>query len=114
MVPKLHPGGQNQLTDIFRQYNGLAETSEHISQEVLNTLPMNTLIIWGDRDPAFPLEIPMEMYRSLPNAALWVIPQQGHTPLWVDMGGSASAAAAFGKIVKDFLVQEKVSGGKWF
>jgi len=31
-------------------------------------------------------EIPMEMYRSLPNAALWVIPQQEHTPLWVDMG----------------------------
>jgi hypothetical protein len=56
----------------------------------------------------------MEMYRSLPNAALWVIPQQGHTPLWVDMGGSASAAGAFGKIAKDFLVQEKVSGGKWF
>jgi len=111
---KLHPGGQNQVTDIFRQYNGLAETSEHIAPEVLNTLPVNTLIIWGDRDPAFPLEIPMEMYRSLPNAALWVIPQQGHTPLWVDMGGAASAAAAFRRIAKDFLVQEKVSGGKWF
>ena len=56
----------------------------------------------------------MEMYRSLPNAALWVIPQQEHTPLWVDMGGDAWAATGFGKIAKNFLAQEKVSGGKWF
>ena len=111
---KLHPGGQTQAQHIFGQYNGLAKTSEHIAPEVLKTLSVNTLIVWGDRDPAFPLEIPMEMYRSLPNAALWVIPQQGHTPLWADMGGDASAAAAFGKIAKDFLAQEKVSGGKWF
>lgn len=111
---KLHPGGRIQVANIFRQYNGLAETSEHIAPEVLKTLSVNTLIVWGDRDPAFPLDIPMEMYRSLPNAALWVIPQQGHTPLWVNMGGDASAAAAFGKIAKDFLAQENVSGGKWF
>lgn len=111
---KLHPGGQKQAEAIYRQYNGLAETAESIAPEVLKTLKANTLLVWGDRDPAFPLEIPMEMYRSLPNAALWVIPQQGHTPLWVDMGGDASAAAAFGKVVKDFLAQEKVSGGKWF
>ena len=111
---KLHPGGQQQAEKIYRQYNGLADNSESVAPEVLKTLPINVLIVWGDRDPAFPLEIPMEMYRSLPNAALWVIPQQGHTPLWVDMGGDASAAAAFGKVVKDFLAQEKVSGGKWF
>lgn len=111
---KLHPGGQKQVVNIYRQYNGFAEASEYIAPEVLKTLSVNTLIIWGDRDPAFPLEIPMEMYRSLPNAALWVIPQQGHTPLWVDMGGDTKAAVAFGKIAKDFLAQEKVSGGKWF
>lgn len=110
----LHPGGQKQVVNIFRQYNGFAEASEHIAPEVLKTLSVNTLIIWGDRDPAFPLDIPMEIYRSMPNAALWVIPQQGHTPLWVDMGGDTTAAAAFGKIAKDFLAQGKVSGGKWF
>lgn len=74
----------------------------------------NILIVWSDRDPAFPLEIPMEMYHSLPNVAMWVIPQQGHTSLWVDMGGNAWAAAGFGKFAQNFLAQEKVSGGKWF
>ena len=111
---KLHPGGQIQAERIYRQYNRLADTSEHIPTEILKTLSVNTLIVWGDRDPAFPLEIPMEMYRSLPNSALWVIPQQGHTPLWVEMGGDASAGAAFGKIAKDFLAQKKISGGEWY
>lgn len=110
----LHPGGQTQAENLFRQYNGFANSSEHVYPEVLKTLPVNTLIIWGDRDPAFPLETAMEMYRSLPNAALWVIPQQGHTPLWPDMGGDASAAATFARVAKEFLANEEVSKGKWF
>jgi pimeloyl-ACP methyl ester carboxylesterase len=93
---------------------GLRTTSERLSADKLKSLPTNTLLVWGDRDPAFPLELPMEMYRALPNAALWVIPQQGHTPLWEDMGGDDSAAAVFRKIAKEFLAQEQISGGDWF
>lgn len=110
----LHPGGEAQAKRIYRQYNGFADTSERIAAEKLKSLPANTLLVWGDRDPAFPLELAMEMYRSLPNGALWVIPQQGHTPLWKDMGGDGAAAAAFPKIAKEFLAQEKISGGEWF
>lgn len=111
---KLHPGGQAQAVNIFRQYNALADCSEHIMAEMLKSLPTNTLIIWGDSDPAFPLEIPMEMYRSLSNAALWIIPLQGHAPLWTDMGGDASAAASFVNIAEEFLSREKISREKWF
>lgn len=114
LYQKLHPGGKTQAMSIFRQYNGLADSREHITSETLKSLSMNTLIVWGDRDPAFPLELALEMYRGLPNAALWVIPQQGHTPLWVDMGGDASAADAFRKLAKEFLSQETISKGKWF
>ena len=111
---KLHPGGKAQAINIFRQYNGLANIREHITPETLKSLPVNTLIVWGDRDPAFPLELAIKMYRGLPNAALWVIPQQGHTPLWVDMGGDISAADAFRKLAKEFLAQETISKGEWF
>ena len=110
----LHPGGEEQAKRIYRQYNGFANTSERLSADKLKSLPTNTLLVWGDRDPAFPLELPMEMYRALPNAALWVIPQQGHTSLWEDMGGDDSAAAVFRKIAKEFLAQEQISGGDWF
>lgn len=109
----LHPGGQKQVENIFKQYNELSNTDEHIAPEVLATLPVRTLLVWGDRDPAFPVEMPLEMYRSLPNAALWVIPWQGHTPLWPDLGGDAKVAARFVEIVRDFLAGEIVQA-TWF
>ena len=99
----MHPGGQPQAEFIYKQYNGLAESHEDIPVEVLKTLPMRTLLVWGDRDPYFPLELPMEMYHALPHAALWVIPGQEHTPLWVDMGGSVEAARLFTRMTTDFF-----------
>jgi pimeloyl-ACP methyl ester carboxylesterase len=40
------------------------------------------LIVHGDRDQFFPVEIPLEMYRGIPNASLWIIPQGGHVPIF--------------------------------
>ena len=39
-----------------------------------------TLLIHGDRDEYFPVEIAVDLYRLLPNAALCIIPQAGHLP----------------------------------
>lgn len=109
----IHPGGEDQAVQIFQQYNGLEHTHEQITPEVLAALPVRTLLVWGNRDPAFPLEIPLELYRALPNAALWVIPGQGHTPLWVDMGGDPGAADRFVEISGDFLAGE-LKKADWF
>jgi pimeloyl-ACP methyl ester carboxylesterase len=35
----------------------------------------------GDRDPIYPIELSLEMYRAIPKAALWVVPNGGHVPL---------------------------------
>lgn len=102
---KMHPGGQEQVAYLFGQFLGLADNQERVPPEVLGTIQTRTLIIWGDRDPYFPLEMPLELYRALPHAALWVVPEQGHSPLWVDMEGSAQAAACFLKIAADFLAR---------
>lgn len=91
----------------------MEHTHEQITPEVLAALPVRTLLVWGNRDPAFPLEIPLELYRALPNAALWVIPGQGHTPLWVDMGGDPGAADRFVEISGDFLAGE-LKKADWF
>jgi pimeloyl-ACP methyl ester carboxylesterase len=40
-----------------------------------------TLIVHGDRDLLFPLELPVEMYRSIPNSSLWILPGHGHESL---------------------------------
>ena len=44
--------------------------------------PERTLIVHGDRDRFFPVNIPVEMYRAIPEAALWIVPNGGHIPFF--------------------------------
>jgi pimeloyl-ACP methyl ester carboxylesterase len=53
-----------------------------IAPERLQRTPTRTLIVLGDRDPVFPIELVLEAYRAMPNAALWVIPAGGHLLMW--------------------------------
>ena len=48
--------------------------------DVLSTIKANTLIIHGDNDPIAPLTNAWEMYRNIPQAHLWVVPNGGHVP----------------------------------
>ena len=41
-----------------------------------------TLIVYGDRDPLYPVEMGVAMYRAIPNSALWVVPNGGHGPVF--------------------------------
>lgn len=55
------------------------ETSEHNhSLEDLATIEQPVLIITGDRDPVAPLEDALAMYKTMPNASLWVLPNATH------------------------------------
>ena len=40
------------------------------------------LLVYGDRDPLYPVEMGVEMYRAIPHAALWVVPGGGHGPIF--------------------------------
>jgi pimeloyl-ACP methyl ester carboxylesterase len=48
----------------------------------LATITARTLIVHGDRDQFFPVEIPYEMYRSILKSFLWIIPRGGHVPIF--------------------------------
>jgi pimeloyl-ACP methyl ester carboxylesterase len=41
-----------------------------------------TLIVHGDRDEFFPVDIPVEMYRSIPQSELWIVPRGDHVPIY--------------------------------
>ena len=41
-----------------------------------------TLIVHGDRDPLYPVELALEMYRAIRSSALWVVPNGGHGPVF--------------------------------
>jgi pimeloyl-ACP methyl ester carboxylesterase len=55
------------------------ETSDHAhGLEVLAGIGQPTLIIVGDRDPLVPLDHALEMFSTLPDASLWVLPYATH------------------------------------
>lgn len=55
----------------------MAFTSEHLAR-----ITARTLVVAGDRDPLYPVELAVELYRGIPNAALYVVPNGGHGPIF--------------------------------
>jgi pimeloyl-ACP methyl ester carboxylesterase len=48
----------------------------------LSTITARTLIVHGDRDPLYPVDLAVELYTAIPRAALWVVPNGGHAPIF--------------------------------
>ena len=56
----------------------------------------STLIVYGDRDPLYPVDMAVDMYRAIPSA-LWVAPNGAHLPVFSDH------AAQFAQTALEFL-----------
>jgi pimeloyl-ACP methyl ester carboxylesterase len=80
---RVHQHGDEQIHKLVRQFNGFKDSYDdmNFTRPFLSTITARTLIIHGDRDQFFPVEIPLEMYQSIPDAALWIIPKGGHVPI---------------------------------
>lgn len=48
----------------------------------LANIPHPTLLLWGEHDPVFPLEIGRQVQELLPQAEWHTIPNAGHLPQW--------------------------------
>lgn len=48
---------------------------------LLATIAARTLIVQGDRDPLYPVELSVDLHRSIPRASLWIVPDAGHVPV---------------------------------
>ena len=105
---RIHPGGEPQVRALLAHLRSLADNYDDLSftPERLSQIKARTLLIWGDRDELYPMEVALEMYRAIPQAALWVVPFQGHAPLWPEWGGSNDAARIFPSIIRAFLKKE--------
>jgi pimeloyl-ACP methyl ester carboxylesterase len=76
-----------------------AHADDFPEQAALRRITAPTLLVHGDRDPYFPVEVPLAMYRLLPDAALCVLPQAEHHP------NRGRCAEWFNTIVLDFLAR---------
>ena len=47
----------------------------------------------GDRDPYYPVELAIELFRGIPRSALWIIPNGAHGPIFGEMATAFAANA---------------------
>jgi pimeloyl-ACP methyl ester carboxylesterase len=93
-----HKRGDEQIRAIWKQMNALKDsyTDMNFTPPYLSTITARTLIVHGDRDPLYPVEIAMEMRSAIPRSYLWVVPNGGHGPIFGDRAASfVETAMAF-------------------
>jgi pimeloyl-ACP methyl ester carboxylesterase len=79
-----HVHGDDQIRALWEMTRGFATSYDDMAftPPLLATIRARTLVVHGDRDPLYPLELAVEIYRSIPNAALWVVPNGAHGPIF--------------------------------
>jgi len=82
-----HKHGDEQIRKLWKQMNAFSNSYDdmNFTPPYLSTIKARTLIVHGDRDPLYPVNVAMEMYAAIPNSALWVVPNGGHGPIFGGM-----------------------------
>jgi pimeloyl-ACP methyl ester carboxylesterase len=80
---QIHKNGDEQIRDLQQQFHDFKDSYDdmNFTRPYLSTITARTLIVQGDRDEFFPVEIPLEMYRAIPKSQLWIVPGGGHVPI---------------------------------
>jgi pimeloyl-ACP methyl ester carboxylesterase len=89
--------GDEQIRQLIAQFNALHNNYDdmNFTAQCLSTITARTLVVHGDRDPFFPVEIPVSIYHSIPDAALWIIPGGDHVPIYDSSVPFTSTALRF-------------------
>jgi pimeloyl-ACP methyl ester carboxylesterase len=82
-----HKYGDDQIQALWKQGNAFKDSYDdmNFTPPYLSTITARTLIVHGDRDPLYPINIPMEMYRAIARSYLWIIPNSSHGPIFGEM-----------------------------
>ena len=81
--------GDTQLREVIGQFHGMKDSYDdmNFTAPYLGTIAARTLIVHGDRDEFFPVNIPVEIYAAIPEAYLWIVPNGEHIPVFGDRAG---------------------------
>lgn len=103
---KRHKLGDDQIIALWAWAREMKDSYDdmNFTPASLSRVKASTLIVYGDRDPLYPVEMGVEMYRAIPRSALWVVPNAGHGPVFFD------AAAQFAQTALTFLRNCDVGG----
>jgi pimeloyl-ACP methyl ester carboxylesterase len=83
ILRRRHPGGDEQIRAILASTEAFADSYDDMSftPPHLSTIQARTLIVQGDRDPLYPVELSVEMAKAIPRSSLWIVPDSGHGPV---------------------------------
>lgn len=96
---KRHKHGDEQIVAIWEWLHGMADSHDdmNFTPPLLSRIKASTLIVYGDRDFLYPVEMAVDMYRAIPRSVLWVVPNGSHGPVFLE------AAPQFTKTALAFL-----------
>jgi pimeloyl-ACP methyl ester carboxylesterase len=90
-----HKHGESQIRQLFAMVHTFADTYDDVNftPPYLSTITADTLIVFGDRDPLYPVSLAFDLHRSIPRSYLWVVPNGGHGPVFGEAAAQFSSTA---------------------
>ena len=79
-----HVGGDEQIRLLYDMTRSFAASYDDMAftPPQLGTITARTLIVHGDRDPFYPVEMAIALFRGIPASALWIVPYGSHGPIF--------------------------------
>jgi pimeloyl-ACP methyl ester carboxylesterase len=72
-----------QLATLITQVHAMADGGDpSFTTDQLGTISAETLIVFGDRDPLYPVALALELRQAIPRSWLWIVPNGGHGPVF--------------------------------
>lgn len=102
---RLNKGGSRDYQEAGEMRPILVKTVNEDLRDVLVGITVPTLLMWGERDDAAPLEIGRQMETAIPGAGLVVLEHSGHFPF-------LDEPVAFGAILASFLGSLRGEAGR--
>jgi len=97
ILRRRHPGGEAQVRAILDSATSFGDSYDDLNftSTDLAKITARTLIVQGDRDPLYPVELSLEMAEAIPHSETWIIPNAGHGPVigakWFEFIATAKA-----------------------
>jgi pimeloyl-ACP methyl ester carboxylesterase len=74
---------EGQMDTLVAQVHAFADGHDpDFTRADLATITAETLIVFGDRDPLYPVAAAFELREGIPRSWLWVVPNGGHGPVF--------------------------------
>ena len=90
-----HKHGEPQIQGLLHIFRAMAESYDDVNftPPYLATITAETLIVFGDRDPLYPVSLAFELKQAIGRSYLWVVPNGGHGPVFREAAEQFSATA---------------------